>query len=133
MGNIIFIISTLQECDVFFSFAAGLKDKNKKLKITTFIDDPFCFEELKRNKSLFVGYKKIGLLIGRLRKKNKISQKLYNLFWIIKSILIISKSKKPILLSSDFSNIYRTMFQMFAKKRKINNSYASLIIVALSI
>ena len=33
MKNVIFIISTLQECDVFFSFAAGLKDKNKRLKI----------------------------------------------------------------------------------------------------
>ena len=48
MKNIIFIISTLQECDVFFSFAAGLKDKNKRLKITTFIDDPICFEQLKK-------------------------------------------------------------------------------------
>ena len=53
MKNVIFIISTLQECDVFFSFAAGLKDKNKRLKITTFIDDPICFEQLKKTNDVF--------------------------------------------------------------------------------
>jgi len=31
--NIVLIISTLQECDAFFSFASGLKDKNKNLNI----------------------------------------------------------------------------------------------------
>ena len=116
MKNVIFIISTLQECDVFFSFAAGLKDKNKRLKITTFIDDPICFEQLKKNKSLFYGYKKIGSLIGRIRKK-KIFQKFYNFFWILKSVLILTKIKSPVLLSSDFQNIYRITFQLFSKKK----------------
>ena len=31
MQNIIFVISTLQETDSFFSFASGLKDKNINL------------------------------------------------------------------------------------------------------
>ena len=31
MKNIIFVISTLQETDSFFSFASGLKDKNKNI------------------------------------------------------------------------------------------------------
>ena len=97
MKNIVLIISTLQECDAFFSFASGLKDKNKNLNIITFIDDPECFEELKRNKSLFLGYKKIGTLIGRERKKNKISQKFYNFFWMIKLVLIIKKFENTIL------------------------------------
>ena len=116
MKNIIFIISTLQECDVFFSFAAGLRDKGKKLNIVTFIDDPDCFKQLKENKSLFFGFKKVGSLIGREKKKNKISQKFYNFFWIIKLLLIITKFQKPILLSSDFQNIYRIIFQLFSKK-----------------
>ena len=33
MKNIIFVISTLQESDSFFTFALGLKDKNKNINI----------------------------------------------------------------------------------------------------
>ena len=119
MKNIVLIISTLQECDAFFSFASGLKDKNKNLNIITFIDDPECFEELKRNKSLFLGYKKIGTLIGRERKKNKISQKFYNFFWMIKLVLIIKKFENTILFSSEFYNIYRNMPQIFCRKKAL--------------
>ena len=62
MKNIVLIISTLQECDVFFSFLAGLKDKNKELNII--IEPPKYTEitEIKHTPSL----SKIKLLEGSI-------------------------------------------------------------------
>ena len=112
MKNIIFVISTLQEADCFFAFAAGLINKNKKLNIITIIDNPEFSEQLKKNKSLFTGFKKIGFLFCRKRKKNKILQKIYNLWWLVKLVLFLIKLDKPILLiGGSFDNIYRIFFQ----------------------
>ena len=89
MKNIIFVISTLQEADSFFAFAAGLKNKNKKLNIITIVDYPDFSGQLKKNKSLFTGFKKIGFLFCRKRKKNKILQIIYSLWWLVKLVLFV--------------------------------------------
>ena len=118
MKNIIFVISTLQEADCFFAFAAGLINKNKKLNIITIIDNPEFSEQLKRNKSLFRGFKKIGFLFCR-KKKNKILQKIYSLSWLLKLVLFLIKLDKPILLAGgNFNNIYRIFFQFFCLRKK---------------
>ena len=107
MKNIIFVISTLQEADCFFAFAAGLINKNKKLNIITIIDSSEFSEQLKKNKSLFRGFKEIGFLFCR-KKKNKILQKIYGLSWLLKLVLFLIKVDKPIFLAGgNFNNIYR--------------------------
>lgn len=119
MKNIIFVISTLQEADCFFAFAAGLKNKNKKLNIITIVDSSEFSEQLKKNKSLFRGFKKIGSLFCKKRKKNKILQKIYGLIWLLKLVLFLIKVEKPIFLAGgNFNNIYRIFIQFFCLRKK---------------
>lgn len=118
MKNIIFVISTLQESDSFFSFAAALKDRNKNIKIITIIDSANFYEQLKKNRSLLSGFKKLGLLLYIKKNKYKILQKLYNFFYLLKLCFIIIKLDKPILFAGgNFNNIYRISFQFFCIRK----------------
>jgi len=118
MQNIIFVISTLQETDSFFSFASGLKDKNKNLNVTIIIESQDFYQQLKKNKSLFLGLKKIGRIIYK-RKKNKLFQKIYNFFWILKLIYILVRLDKPCLLTGgNFHNLYRIILQFVCIKKE---------------
>jgi len=105
MKNIIFVISTLQESDSFFTFALGLKDKNKNINIISIFDSSVFYKQLKKNKSLFNGFKKLGLVFF-LKKKNTIFQKIYNFFWLLGVIFNILKLKKHVLFTGgNFNNI----------------------------
>ena len=98
MKNIIFVISSLQESDSFFTFASGLKDKNKNINIISIFDSPDFYKQLKKNKSLFNGFKKLGRVFF-LKKKNKTFQKIYSFFWLVNIIFNILKLKKPVLFT----------------------------------
>ena len=104
MKNIIFVISTLQESDSFFTFALGLKDKNKNINIISIFDSSVFYKQLKKNKSLFNGFKKLGLVFF-LKKKNTIFKKIYNFFWLLGVIFNILKLKKHVLFKGgNFNN-----------------------------